>query len=227
MPFHPLTHIAIAVEFCALAVTVPLEEGLVIILFGLVVTTAVPQRTDTHLLRPFLGILGLAALFLFLMHGVRFNPPEITHTGVLAGLPSFIRIAAPVIAMLHLSRYIRSEELFALLLDLRVPPAAILILFRTIWLIPRLAERMEETVTALRLRGMPTDTLPGRIRALVPSLGTVFSSMFAEISDNSLVLAARGFLRQDHKSHLIELRFRSADAAAIAVSTLILAAAWC
>jgi len=129
--------------------------------------------------------------------------------------------------MLHLSRYIRSEELFALLLDLRVPPAAILILFRTIWLIPRLAERMEETVTALRLRGMPTDTLPGRIRALVPSLGTVFSSMFAEISDNSLVLAARGFLRQDHKSHLIELRFRSADAAAIAVSTLILAAAWC
>lgn len=227
MPLHPLTHIIITIEFCALAATAPPELGLAVILFGAVITMAVPRRTDTNLIRPFLCILGLAALFLFLMHGVRWNPPGITHAGMLAGLESFIRIAAPVIAVLHLSRHIRSEELYALLLDLRAPPAAILILFRTIWLVPRLTERMEETVAALRLRGMPTDTLHGRISALAPSLGVVFSSMFAEISDNSLVLAARGFLRHGTRTHMLELRFRTADAAAAALSTLILAISWC
>jgi energy-coupling factor transporter transmembrane protein EcfT len=226
MPFHPLTHIIIAIEFCALAVTSPPEAGLPVILFGLVVTAVVPQRTETNLLRPFLGILGLAALFLFLMHGVRWNPPGISHEGVLAGVPGFIRIAATVTAVLHLSRSIRSEELFALFIDLRIPPAVILILFRTIWLVPRLKERMEETVAALRLRGMPTDTMPGRIRALAPSLGVVFSSMFAEISDNSIVLAARGFLRRGIRTHLVEIRYRSTDAAAMALSTLILAISW-
>jgi energy-coupling factor transporter transmembrane protein EcfT len=227
MPIHPLTHIVIAIEFCALAATAPPETSPAIILFGLAVTAAVPRRTDTNLLRPFLSVLGIAALFLFLIHGVRLNPPGISREGILRGLAGFSHIAPPVIAALYLSRRIRSEELFALLVDLRVPPAAILILFRTIWLVPRLTERMDETVAALRLRGMPTDSLAGRMRALVPSLGSVFSSMFAEISDNSLIMTARGFLRSGPKSHLTSLHFGAADVAAVFLITLILAASWC
>jgi energy-coupling factor transporter transmembrane protein EcfT len=226
MKLHPLASIIIAVEFCILAVSAPPEEGLVLILFGMTVAGVLPGRTETNLRRQFTGVLGLAALFLLLIHGVRWNPPGIVREGVLDALPGFIRIAAPVVAVLHLSRQIRTEELFALLLALRVPPAAILILFRTLWLVPRLTGRMEETLSALRLRGMPDATIAGRFRALVPSIGIVFSSMFAEISDNSLILAVRGFLRGGPKTSLLELRFGKADAAAVAVSTLVMVTSW-
>lgn len=224
--FHPLTHIVLALEFALLAVTTPLEEGLAILLFGLGVTHAMPSRTTTRLTRPFLQVLGIAALFLFLIHGVRWHPFEVTRLGVLSGIQSLTHIAAPVICILYLSRQIRSEELFSLLLDLRIPPAAILILFRTLWLVPRLTTRMDEVVTALKLRSMPIETPVQRVRALVPALGGIFASMLAEISDNSLVIASRGFLQPGKRSHLLALSFGRRDAALLTLVTLILALVW-
>lgn len=223
---HPLTHMTIAIGYGLLAVTAPPVEGLAAILFGLMTTIVIPARTDTRLARTFLQVLGIAAVFLFLIHGVRWSPLGITRTGILEGVNSLTHIAAPVIAVLYLSRQVRSEELFALLLDLRVPPAAILILFRTLWLVPRLTSRMDEVVTALKLRGMPAETALQRIRALVPSLGSIFSSMLAEISENSLVIGARGFLRPGIHTHLLELPFGRHDAAIIALAALILVISW-
>ena len=224
--FHPLTHIVLALEFALLAVTTPLEEGLAVLLFGLLTTLAMPARTETRLTKPFLKMLGIAALFLFLIHGIRWHPFGVTRIGALAGIDSLTHIAAPVVAVLYLSRQIRTEELFALLLDLRVPPVAILILFRTLWLVPRLTTRMEEVVTAMKLRGMPIETPIQRVRALVPALGAIFASMLAEISDNSLVIASRGFLRPGTRSHLLTLTFGRPDVMLFTVTTLILALAW-
>ena len=197
-----------------------MESGLVIVLFAIVASSAIPRRTDTDLLGPFLRILGIAAIFLFLIHGIRWNPPGIIRSGVVSAIESFIHIAIPVIAALYLSRRIRSEELYAFLVDLRIPPAVILILFRTLWLVPRLKERMEETVAALRLRGMPAGSPIARMRVLAPSLGVVFSSMFGEISENAPVATARGFLRPGPKTHLLELRFGAADAGVSALSII-------
>ncbi|MHB9030176.1 MAG: energy-coupling factor transporter transmembrane component T family protein, partial [Candidatus Latescibacterota bacterium] len=155
---HPLTHIAIALAFALIAVSAPVEEGLAALLFGLVMTLTIPRRTETMLARPLLKVLAIALLFLVLMHGVHWSPFGFFRMGLFEALESFIRIGAPVAAVLYLSRQIRSEELFSLLLDLRIPPVAILILFRTLWLVPRFTERMDETLIALKLRGMPAET---------------------------------------------------------------------
>ena len=101
--------------------------------------------------------------------------------------------------------------MFALLVDLRVPPAAILVLFRTIWLIPRLRIMMENVVTAQKLRGMPVDSLSRRFHAFAPTLSPLFSSMVDEISENSLVITTRGFLLPGRKSHLTPLSFGARD----------------
>ncbi len=223
---HPITHIAVALAFAGIVLTVPFERGLATLLLGLGMTLAVPRRTETFLARAFMRVLAIALLFLFLIHGIRWIPFGVTRAGVFTALEHLTRIGAPVVAALYLSRAIRSEELFALLLDMRVPPAAILILFRTIWLVPRFTERMDETLVALKLRGMPAETPKQRIQALVPALGTIFASMFSEISDNSLVIAARGFLRPGPKSHLLALRFGVRDGVIIALALLILGIAW-
>jgi energy-coupling factor transporter transmembrane protein EcfT len=223
---HPLTHILIALSFALIAVSTPVEEGLVVLFFGLGITLAIPRRAETMLARPFLKVLGIALLFLLLIHGVRWSPFGILRTGIFQALESFTRIGSPVVAVLFLSRQIRSEELFAFFLDVKIPPVVILILFRTLWLIPRFTERMDETLIALKLRGMPAETSLQRIRALVPALGTIFASMFAETSDNSLTIAARGFLNPGPKSHLLALRFRVRDGAVMALCLLITGIVW-
>ncbi len=222
---HPITHVFVTSAFAVSAAFAPVESGLAIVLFAIVASSAIPRRTDTDLVGPFLRILVLAAVFLFLINGVRWNPPGITRAGIVSAAESFIHVAIPVTAVLYLSRRIRSDELYSFLVDLRVPPAAILVLFRTLWLVPRLKERMDETLTALRLRGMPSGSFVARFRTLAPSLGVVFSSMFGEISENALVATARGFLLPGRKTHLLELRYGAADAgiAALSVITAVLA----
>jgi energy-coupling factor transporter transmembrane protein EcfT len=112
---------------------------------------------------------------------------------------------------MFLARRVTSEELYATLIDIKVPPSVIVILFRTIWLVPRLTERMEDVVTAMRLRGMPMDTFMRRARALAPAFGTIFSSMITEISENALIMTARGFLLPGTKTHHISLQFGAVD----------------
>ena len=114
-----------------------------------------------------------------------------------------------------------------MLIDYRVPPSVILILFRTIWLVPRLTERMDEVVTAQKLRGMRAETTMQRIRALIPTLNPIFSSMLNEISMNSLIISSRGFIAPGRKTHLVPLRFRTADVAAITLVTFVLGVLWC
>lgn len=223
---HPLTQIILAIGFVAAVVGTPLEEGLAVLLFGLGATLAVPSRTESRLVRPFLSVLGIAALFLLLLHGIQWHPPEITRAGLSEGLDRFLNIAGPVVAVLYLSRRIRPEELFVLLLDLRVPPTVVLIFFRTLWLVPRFTARMDETLIALRLRGMPVDSPLQRIRALAPSLGTIFASLFSEITDNSLVIAVRGFLHPGPKTHRLVLPFGVRDGAVIALVLLMMGILW-
>ncbi len=226
MALHPLTHIIIAGEAALLAAVLPVDEGAVVFSLGLFTAIVIPSRTEVRITGTLLRVLALAGLFLFLIHGVRWSPPGILFEGLRTGLASFLHIAAPVTAVLYLSRRIRSEELFAFLLDIRIPSAVILILFRTIWLVPRLTERMDEVITAMKLRGMRIDNPIWRLRALAPAFGTIFASMIREISENSLTLASRGFLRHSHKTHLLELLWRQYDTALILLSTLIMAAAW-
>ena len=226
MSLHPLTHIIVAGEIALLSAVLPVDGSAVVFSFGLFAALVIPSRTEVRITGTLLRVLALAGLFLFLIHGVRWNPPGVIFEGLRTGLASFLHIAAPITAVIYLSRRIRAEELFAFLLDIRVSAAAILILFRTIWLVPRLTERMDEVITAMKLRGIRIETPIQRMKVLAPALGTIFASMIREISENSLTLASRGFLRHSRKTHLLALPYGRYDTTLIIISTLIMVVAW-
>jgi len=226
MKLNPATHILIALEIAFFAIATPIVTGAIILSIFFVISLTIPSRTEFRLTGKFIKILCVGALFLFLIHGVHWNPPGISYEGLFIGLDSFIRIASPVICVIYLSRRICAEELYAMLIDYRIPPSLILIFFRTLWLVPRLTERMDEVVTAQKLRGMRIETTMQRVRALIPTLNPIFSSMLNEISTNSLTLTTRGFLSPGRKTHYTPLRYRWTDTAIIAVITFILGVLW-
>jgi len=226
MRLHPVTHIVLAVESAVLVVSLPLKQGYVVLSLLLGVTLLVPSRTVNRITWVFLKILVVAAFFLFLLHGVRWYPPGVSTKGITLGLESFIRIAVPVVSMLYLARRIVSEDLFALMTDFRVPPAVILILFRTLWLVPRLMERIDEVVTAQKMRGMRIDNPFRRFRAVIPTLSPIFSSMVDEISRNALVMTARGFLHRGRKTHLHPLHYGWSDVLTITCATVVYLFIW-
>jgi len=226
MRLNPATHIIIALEITFFAISLPAVTGTEVLFFFFIISLSIPARTDFRLTGEFLKILGVGAVFLFLIHGVHWHPLGIAHDGLLTGLESLTRIATPVICVIYLSRRIRSEELFAMLIDYRVPPLIILILFRTLWLVPRLTERMDEVLTAQKLRGMRIETTMQRIRALIPTLNPIFSSMLNEISVNALTMTTRGFLLPGRKTHFTPLSYRWTDKAVIAGLTFFLGVLW-
>jgi energy-coupling factor transporter transmembrane protein EcfT len=185
-----------------------------------------PSRTEKPCTGMFLKVLAVAALFLAAMHIVRWYPPGIVTSGIEDAATGFVRVAVPVVAVMFLARRITSEELYGTLIDLKAPPSVIVILFRTIWLVPRLTERMDDVVTAMRLRGMPMDTFLRRTRALAPAFGTIFSSMITEISENALVMTARGFLLPGVKTHHISQRFGAVDMFLTVSAAAVLVVLW-
>ena len=224
--FHPATHCVIAIEVALVAIVLPSVTGALVLLLFSLAALAIPSRTEFFLTGKFLKLLVVGAFFLFLIHGMHLNPPGLSYEGLSTGLKNFIHIAAPVICVIYLSRHIRSEELFAMLIDYHVPPSLILILFRTMWLVPRLTERMDEVMTAQKLRGMRVETTAQRIRALIPTLNPIFSSMLHEISINSLIITSRGFLSPGLKTHIVSLSYSWKDAFFIAGITFFLGLLW-
>lgn len=229
MNCHPLTIIILALDCTIVAVFLPSDMSLLFCACWFTATMLLPSRTNTRMTTVFLNVLVAAAMFLFLIHAVHWFPPEIDIKGLRTVTDSFVRIAIPVSCVFFLSRRVTSEELYSLLIDCRVPPPVIHVLFRTLWLAPRLVERTDEVVTALKLRGMRIDTPFQRMKALVPALSTIFSSMVNDISENALSLTARGFLREGRKSHFLKLTFGSRDVLIIVIATFTasLAVLWC
>ena len=221
MKFHPLTHILVSFELAALIMILPAVHGLIALAFWLFLSLVLPNRTATRLTPVFIKILFVAAFFLFLIHGISLRELSISIHGLMAVPDSFTHIAVPVVCIIYLSRNVRPEELYALLLDLRIPPSIIFILFRTLWLVPRFVERIDEVITAQKLRGMRIEKTSDRFRALIPTLGPIFSSMLEEISENSLTLTARGFLGRGDKTHVTPLRYGRADLMYLTIASLI------
>jgi|GEM_PF-4326576 energy-coupling factor transporter transmembrane protein EcfT len=221
MKFHPLTHILVSIELAAILLILPAVHGFIACALWLFLSLVMPNRTATRLTPVFIKLLFVAAFFLFLIHGISLRELSISIHGIMAVPDSFIHIATPVAAIIYLSRNIRLEELYALLLDLRIPPVIIFILFRTLWLVPRFVERIDEVITAQKLRGMRIEKIPDRFRALIPTLGPIFSSMIEEISENSLTLTARGFLGPGDKTHVTPLSYSRADIMYAAAASLV------
>ncbi|MFC1538928.1 energy-coupling factor transporter transmembrane component T family protein [Candidatus Latescibacterota bacterium] len=221
MKFHPLTYILVSLELAVLIIILPDLYGLFVFGAWLFLSLVIPKRTETKLTPVFIKVLFVGAIFLLLIHGIEWREFTISAEGIMGALGSFIHIAAPVVFIIFLSRNVRPEELYALLLDLRIPTVIIFIIFRTLWLVPRFVERVDEVIIAQKLRGMRIEKTSDRIKALIPTLGPIFSSMLEEISENSLILTARGFLGSGDKSHVIELHRSLADYIFLLIVTLV------
>lgn len=225
-PLHPLTSILIAIECSLLILHIPSGRGFGLLAACLAATLTVPSRTTGRLTVPFVRVLIIAALFTAAIHCVRFSPLTIDYEGSREGLTSFVTISVPVVCVLFLSRRITQDELYAFLIDLRFPPSVILVLFRTIWLIPRMLERTDEVLAALKLRSVPIDTPVRRLMAVAPAISTIMSSMLSEITDNALVITARGFLLPTKKTHMLPLHYTPRDAVVSVFTTVLVIGLW-
>ncbi len=219
---HPLTHILLALEISALLLLASPFHGTYLVLMMFAIAALLKKRSDTDIMKPCMRVLGVAVVFLFLIHGLSYRELALNDNFFDIALPSFVRIAVPVSAALYLSKMIRAEEIFALCIDLRLPQSLVLILFRTIWLVPRLMERMDEVVTAQKLRGVRISTPYQRLKAILPTLSAIFSSMVEETSENALVLTVRGFLSKGPKSHISVLQFGMLDVLILLSSTILM-----
>ena len=215
MFFHPLTQLFLALFGFLIVCMLPAPGSLGMLLAFYAVVLITPSRTRTRLTGPFLKLLAFAAVFLLLIHAVTWRPPGVIPSGIAEAALSFTRIAAIVGAVLYLARQVTGDEMYALLIDLSVPPALILILFRTLWLVPRFIERIDEVVLAQRMRGMRIDSLFGRLRAVIPSLTPIFASMLEETYEQAMTMTIRGFLESGAKTHVDPLGFGLRDVVAL------------
>lgn len=223
---HPATHIIIALQLIVYCISLSAIAGFCLLAVWFAVSVSLPNRTGFNLTWKLVKLLLIGAVFLFLIHGFTIEPFGVSAHGVNIAMENFARIAAPVTGMIYLSRRITSEELFSMLIEYRIPPELILIMFRTLWLVPRLTERIEEVLNAQKLRGMRVDTSMMRVRALLPTLSPILSSMLNEISVNSLIMTTRGFLMPGIKTHYTPLRFTARDAGVMIIVTFILGILW-
>lgn len=215
MPLHPLTQFMIAASFLASVLTLPLTFSGLFVPVAFLGVAAIPPRTEVTKILPFLKLLAIGAVSLVLIHGVRWLPPGIDRDGLTDAAGYLVRIGAVFVSILYLIRQVTGDDLFAVLLDLHVPRPLILILFRTVWLLPRFIERTREVTTAQQLRGMRIDTARARLRAVLPSLIPITVSMLYETYDHAMTMTIRGFLTPGAKTHVHPLRFGFGDAVAM------------
>ena len=220
MTFHPFTNLFIVLCIVTVALILPVPAGILLIAAWCGITLLVPARTDARLAVPFLKLILFAAVFLVLIDGVQWRPLAILPDGLAEAADRFRLIALIIVSVLYLGRMVTGEEMYALFLDFRIPPALTLIIFRTLWLVPRFIERMDEVVLAQRLRGMPTGGAFARFRAVLPALTPVSASLLEETYEQAMVITMRGFLEPGKKTHALRLRFAFRDAVAVAVAVL-------
>lgn len=170
----------------------------------------------------FLRLWLTAGIFLLIIHCVTYNNGLVfDNHGLVAAGKSFFRIGALMAIFLWLSRTIKSEELYAMLMDIGLPMSLIYLLLRTIYTIPRLGEKAKEILIAQQARGFVLKGIRNRINGLRLVLAPLFSSMVYELEESSASLTARGIFAPGRKSHFVELRFGLQDAMLI-VSSMVL-----
>jgi len=222
MTLHPISHLIVSLASAIVILTVSPLHSIAMLILMFVFALALPSRTAIRLSGPFLKLFAFAVIFLLLIHAVRWSPPGLTSEGFGQALIGIIRIGAVFTVMLYLTRQITGGELYAFMTTLHVPPVFVLVLFRTLWLVPRFVERIDEVILAQRLRGMRIATFRDRVHAVLPSLTPIVASMLDETYVNAMTMTIRGYLEPGPKTHVDPLPFRNRDTGVIITALSIL-----
>lgn len=213
MILHPVTRFIIAACFVGMGFVLPLEYQAIEVLLGALFVWGVVKRIlpyDPG--RTFIRLWLTAGFFLFVMHGLNFSGDvSIESVGIKTAGRNFFRIGALMVSFLWLIRTIKQEELYAFLIDLRLPLPIIYLIFQTVFLIPRFGERAGEIIIAQQARGFIFKGFLNRAKALSLIFPPLFSSMIYELEETAASLSARGLRAQGRKSHLCQIRFSPFD----------------
>lgn len=116
-----------------------------------------------------------------------------------------------MVAFLWVIRTTKAEELYAMLLDLRLPVSVIYVLFQAIYLIPRFGDRAREILIAQQARGFVLKGIRNRLRTY-SDFAPLFSTAIYELEENAASISARGLHAPGRKTHLCKITFTALDA---------------
>lgn len=210
--FHPATKLVIAFSFIISIFGLPLQFQTVIIILGLILVWMVRPLPSQDPGFIFFRIWLIAGFFLFVIHCLSWNGELIfIREGLMFAEKGFFRIGSLILAFLWLIRTVKPEELYAMLIDLRISIKIIYVLFQAIYLIPRFGEKAKDIFLAQQARGFIMKGVKNRLKAYILILAPLFSIMVYEIEENAAALSAKGFNASGQKTHLTEIRFKTID----------------
>jgi len=222
-PCHPCTHLIIAACFTALVFMLLWPYQAIASLIGCFVAWLIAKPIPTRDPgRSFLRIWLTAGIFLILIHAVQFAEGiRLSFEGVLVAGKSFFRIGALMASCLWLIRTLENDDLYAFLIDLRVPIPVIYVIFQSIFMIPRFNQRASDILIAQQARGFVLKGFRHRIKALLLIIAPLFATTLYELEESAASLSARGLLTSGKKTHLHYISFSFYDGMIVSVSILI------
>lgn len=224
---HPLTRIFMSLLYLIVVFRLPIRHQVMAIITGMIMAWGAKKLPSQDPGKIFLRLWFTAGLFLLIIHCIIYNNGLVfDNHGFVTASKSFFRIGSLMIVFLWLSRTIKSEELYAMLMDIGLSMSLIYLLLRTIYTIPRLGSKANEILVAQQARGFVLKGIGNRIKGLQLILAPLFSSMVYELEESSASLTARGIIAPGRKSHFVELKFGPQDVllivSSMALTTLLL-----
>jgi len=220
---HPCTHLIIAVCFTAVVFILSWPYQAIASLIGCLVAWLIAKPIPTRDPgQTFLRIWLTAGVFLILIHAVQFvEGIKLSFEGVLVAGKSFFRIGALMASCVWLVRTLENDDLYAFLIDLRVPVSVIYVIFQALFMIPRFKQRASDILIAQQARGFVLKGFRHRIQALLLIIAPLFATTLYELEESAASLYARGLLTSGKKTHLHYISFSFFDGMIVCVSILI------
>lgn len=226
---YPATRVFIVLSFIIFIWRIPLTYQAIAVFLGVIIVwwiiRPLPSQDPGNI---FLRLWLAAGFFLTIIHTINYDNGLIfNQNGLYVAGKGFFRIGSLMVAFLWIIRTMKSEELYAMLIDLRLPVPVIYVIFQAVYLIPRLIERAKDILVAQQARGFILKGVHGRLKALVLILSPLFSTMIYELEEGAASIAARGLHAPGRKTHLCKIKFTALDAmlfvASIVVTSVFLA----
>ncbi len=208
---HPATRFFIASCFVFAALSTKEPINYCIVGLGILYSFSVKSRNNFNPTKVFARMLVFAIIVLFLLNGIHFHTRTINVKGLRIVGDASVRFASVFAATLWLVKRTVKEEFYALMLSLKMPMVATLVVFRAIWFLPHIFKRVRDVLLAHKLRGIKSSNVFRRSLALAPALYAIFASMLLEICDSSVALVSKGIWIHGRKSSFILLRWSYKD----------------
>ncbi len=219
---HPAARIMLAFCFVLAALNAKAPVNYSIAGLGILYSFSIKSRSGFNPAKIFAKMLLFGIVILFLMHGLNFHTRALSTKGLRVVADGALRFASVFAATLWLVKGTTKEELYALMLSVRMPIAAILVVFRAIWFLPHIFKRVRDVLLAHRLRGLDSSNFFRRCLALAPALHAIFASMVLEICESSVVMVSKGIWIGGPKSSSLQLRWSCRDWIAAGAAGLVI-----